>query len=169
MRFYLKNKKATKKVYKKSGVDLKALILALGGYHNILETSSTMSKVTVVLKEGYNKLKKGAIPLLAIYLFVFGGSGFGFEFPGLAKGIINTIEEYRTMETEVELKKEELKGKQLENYKAAMEVINMSKDTENDIDIDKVLKDLKLIDELNDSLKFESNIDFAKGIKESEE
>ena len=73
------------------------------------------------------------------------------------------------METEVELKKEELKGKQLENYKAAMEVINMSKDTENDIDIDKVLKDLKLIDELNDSLKFESNIDFAKGIKESEE
>ena len=82
---------------------------------------------------------------------------------------MNTIEEYRTMETEVELKKEELKGKQLENYKAAMEVINMSKDTENDIDIDKVLKDLKLIDELNDSLKFESNIDFAKGIKESEE
>lgn len=67
------------------------------------------------------------------------------------------------------MKKEELKGKQLENYKAAMEVINMSKDTENDIDIDKVLKDLKLIDELNDSLKFESNIDFAKGIKESEE
>ena len=48
------------------------------------------------------------------------------------------------METEVELKKEELKGKQLENYKAAMEVINMSKDTENDID--KVLKYLKLID-----------------------
>ena len=106
---------------------------------------------------------------MAIYLFVFGGSGFGFEFPGLAKGIISTIEEYRTMETEVELKKEELKGKQLENYKTAMEVINMSKDTENDIDIDKVLKDLKLIDELNDSLKFESNIDFAKGIKESEE
>lgn len=126
-------------------------------------------KVTVVLREGYDKLKKGAIPLLAIYLFVFGGSGFGFEFPGLAKGIISTIEEYRTMETEVELKKEELKGKQLENYKTAMEVINMSKDTENDIDIDKVLKDLKLIDELNDSLKFESNIDFAKGIKESEE
>lgn len=51
VRFYLKNKKATKKVYKKSGVDLKALILALGGYHNILEISSTMSKVTVVLKE----------------------------------------------------------------------------------------------------------------------
>ena len=51
VRFYLKNKKATKKVYKKSGVDLKALILALGGHHNILETSSTMSKVTVVLKE----------------------------------------------------------------------------------------------------------------------
>ena len=73
------------------------------------------------------------------------------------------------METEKKKKKEELKGKQLENYKAAMEVINMSKDTENDIDIDKVLKDLKLIDELNDSLKFESNIDFAKGIKESEE
>lgn len=51
VRFYLKNKKATKKVYKKSGVDIKKLILALGGHHNILEVSSTMSKVTVVLKE----------------------------------------------------------------------------------------------------------------------
>lgn len=124
-------------------------------------------KVTVVLKEGYKKLKKGAVPLVAIYLVVFGGSGFGFEFPGLAGGVINTIEEYRTMDTEIELKKEELKGKQLENYKTAMEVIKMSEET--GIDMDKVLDDLKLVDGLNKSLKFESNKEFAKSDKESEE
>ena len=64
------------------------------------------------------------------------------------------------METEVELKKEELKGKQLENYKAAMEVINMSKDTENDIDIDKVLTievpDDKIIQRLSGRLECKS-------------
>lgn len=124
-------------------------------------------KVTVVLKEGYKKLKKGAVPLVAIYLVVFGGSGFGFEFPGLAGGVINTIEEYRTMDTEIELKKEELKGKQLENYKTAMEVIKMSEET--GIDMDKVLDDLKLVDGLNKSLKFESNKEFAKSDEESEE
>lgn len=124
-------------------------------------------KITVVLEKGYQKLKKGAIPLLAIYLFVFGGSGFGFEFPGLADGIINTIKEYRTMNIEVELKEEELKGKQLENYKAALEVIKLSDDT--DIDMDKVLKDLELINELSDSLRFESNEEFATSDQINEE
>lgn len=49
--------------------------------------------------------------MVAIYLVVFGGSGFGFEFPGLAGGVINTIEEYRTMDTEIELKKRRVKRK----------------------------------------------------------
>ena len=73
------------------------------------------------------------------------------------------------MNTEVKLKEEELKGKQLENYKAAMEVIQLSKET--GIDMDKVLEDLKIIDGLDDSLKFESNEEFAKGgeSQESEE
>lgn len=124
-------------------------------------------KLTVVLKEGYKKLKKGAVPLVGIYLAVFGGSGFGFEFPGLAGGVIDTIEEYRMMDTEIELKEEELKGKQLENYKTAMEVIKMSKET--GIDMDKVLEDLKIVDGLNESLKFESNEEFAKSDEESEE
>ena len=122
-------------------------------------------KITVVLENGYQKLKKGAIPVLAIYLFVFGGSGFGFEFPGLAGGIINTIKEYRTMDLEVELKEADLKGKQLKNYKEALEVIKMSKESDVDIDIDKVLKDLELVDGLNDSLKFESNQQFATSDK----
>ena len=104
---------------------------------------------------------------MGIYLAVFGGSGFGFEFPGLAGGVIDTIEEYRMMDTEIELKEEELKGKQLENYKTAMEVIKMSKET--GIDMDKVLEDLKIVDGLNESLKFESNEEFAKSDEESEE
>lgn len=124
-------------------------------------------KITVVLEQGYQKLKKGAIPLVAVYLFVFGGSGFGFEFPGLAGGIINVIEEYRTMDIDVELKEEELKEKQLDNYKKAMELVNMSENT--DIDMDKVLEDLKLVDSLNESLKFEANKEFAKESKENDE
>lgn len=124
-------------------------------------------KLTVALKKGYETVKKSYRPLIGIFLLVFGGSGFGFEFPGLTGGVINTIEEYRTIDVDVEIKKEELKGKQLENYKTAMEVIQMSKDT--GVDMDKVLGDLKIIDELNESLKFESNEEFAKSDEESEE
>lgn len=124
-------------------------------------------KITVILKEGYRKLKKGAIPLVAIYMFVLGGSGFGFEFPGLANGIIDVIEKYRVMDIDIELREEELKEKQLDNYKKAMELIKMSEET--DIDMDKVLNDLKLVDSLNESLKFETNKEFAKDNKENEE
>lgn len=124
-------------------------------------------KVTVLLEQGYKKLKKGAIPLLAIYLFVFGGSGFGFEFPGLAGGIIEAVKEYKTLDVEIELKEEELKGKQLENYKAALELIKMSE--ESGINIDKVLADLELVDELNESLQFEANEKFATSDKKEAE
>ena len=120
-------------------------------------------KITVRLEKGYEKLKKGAIPLVAIYLVVFGGSGFGFEFPGLAGGIIDTIKESRTMEAEVKIKEAELKGKQLENYEKAMEVIKMSKETGVEIDVDKVLDDLEMVNALNESLQFESNEKFAAG------
>ncbi len=124
-------------------------------------------KLTILLKDGYEKLKKGVYPLLAIYFFVFGGSAFGFDFPGLAGGVINLIEECRTMNIKIEMEKEELKGKQLENYKSAMELIEMSEST--DIDMKKVLDDLKLIDELDDSLRFESNKEFAVSDQEKEE
>lgn len=121
-------------------------------------------KVTVLLEKGYDKIKKGAIPLLAIYLVVFGGSGFGFEFNGITGGVVEAIKEYKTMDTEIELKEEELKGKKLENYKAAIELIKMSED--NEINIDEVLRDLEIVDELNDSLQFESNKEFATSDQE---
>ena len=121
-------------------------------------------KITVALENGYKKIKKKAVPLIGIYLLVFGGSGFGFEFPGLAGGIINLIEDYKTIDANVELKEEELKGKKLDNYKKAMEILEMSEDA--DIDMDKVMEDLKLIDGLSESLHFESNKEFAKGDKE---
>lgn len=56
---------------------------------------------------------------------------------------------------------------ELENYKAALEVIKLSDDT--DIDMDKVLKDLELINELSDSLRFESNEEFATSDQINEE
>ncbi|MFQ6862849.1 MAG: hypothetical protein ACLROI_10105 [Beduini sp.] len=51
IRFYLKNKKPKQKVLAKSGVDIEHLLSALGGSGNIKEISSSMSKVTVELKE----------------------------------------------------------------------------------------------------------------------
>lgn len=124
-------------------------------------------KITVVLEKGYKNLKKGALPLLALYLFVFGGSGFGFEFPGLAGGIIDVIQSCRNMDIEMEMKEEELKSKQLENYKKAIELIEISEET--GINVDKILNDLQLANELNSSLKFESNETFAKDREENKE
>lgn len=116
-------------------------------------------RMTVRLEAAYKKLKKGAIPLVAVYLFAFGGSGFGFEFPGLVDHVINAIKEMRMMDIEVEKAKEDLKGEQLDNYMKILEIMESVKAGE--IDIEKVETDLKTIQEMSDVLCFESNEKFA--------
>ncbi|WP_041138998.1 hypothetical protein [Beduini massiliensis] len=51
IRFYLKNKKPKQKAIAKSGVNIDELLSALGGNGNIQAISSSMSKVTVELKD----------------------------------------------------------------------------------------------------------------------
>lgn len=51
IRFYLKNKKPKQKAIAKSGVNIDELLSALGGNANIQAISSSMSKVTVELKD----------------------------------------------------------------------------------------------------------------------
>lgn len=51
VRFYLKNKKPSKKNLKKSGVAIEQLIGYLGGKGNIKGVSSTLSKVNVELAD----------------------------------------------------------------------------------------------------------------------
>ena len=128
-------------------------------YLSVTVNLNSPGKFVVTLQGGYEKIKKGAIPLLAIYLFVFGGSGFGFDFPGLAGGIINVIQEVRMMDIEVEKAEAELNGMQLDNYKKTLEIISVC--NSDDIDMEKVLSDLERINELNSVLCFESNMEFA--------
>lgn len=51
IRFYLKNKKPKQKVLAKSGINIESLLSALGGSGNVGAVSSSMSKVTVELKD----------------------------------------------------------------------------------------------------------------------
>lgn len=54
VRLYLKNKKPKQKVIAKSGIAIDTLIDALQGTSNIQDVESTLSKVTVTLKDSKN-------------------------------------------------------------------------------------------------------------------
>lgn len=90
-------------------------------------------KVVVFLKKGFSSLKKKVLPLVGVYIAIVGGSGFGFEFPGL----VGFIKEVQTMEIDLEKEKTELDSLRLENYQKALEVIKDAKDE--GIDLNEVL------------------------------
>lgn len=118
-------------------------------------------KVTVWLQKGYNALKKGAPTLLILTLVLFGGGAEGIvNFNGLLPGVIETVKEIRLMDIEEKKAEEELKGQQLDNYLKAMELIEKS--GENEIDVEKVLKNLEFLTEIGGDLEFESNRKFAE-------
>lgn len=113
-------------------------------------------KVCIKLKDGFRCLKKKVMPLVAIYIAVVGGSGFGFEFPGL----IGFIKEAKLMEIEIEKEKVELDGKQLENYQKVLQLIKEAE--EEGIDLSEVITSLDTLDALGESLNFETNEQFAE-------
>lgn len=117
-------------------------------------------KTTINYKKGFKKLKKKTLPLVAVYVAVTGGSAFGCEFPGL----IGVIKECRSMNIEIQKEKEELEEQKLDNCLKAIELIEKSE--ESGVDIDKVLDDLEILEDLNDSLEFKSNKEFAVSQKE---
>ncbi len=116
-------------------------------------------KLSIRLEEGYKKLKKGAKPLVVLFLLVFGGSGLGFEFPGVARGIIDIFREVRLMDIEVEKAEAELAGMEINNYNKALEFIEKAKNS--DINYDEVKEKMEIVLDLNKSLQFESNEEFA--------
>lgn len=120
--------------------------------------------VRMKLKEGFKKIKKAKVSFVCMFLAVTGGSGFGFELPGLA----GVIKEYRTMDIEIEqekvnletqkleleTKQEMLKEQKLENTRTMLEVLKEAE--EQDIDIEELLKQLGLLQELDESLQFKT-------------
>lgn len=124
----------------------------------ILSTSLNLNspgKVIILLKKGFSSLKKKVLPLVGVYIAIVGGSGFGFEFPGL----VGFIKEVQTMEIDLEKEKAELDSLRLENYQKALEVIKDAKSE--GIDIDEVLQGLETLESLNKVLHFEGNQEFA--------
>lgn len=116
-------------------------------------------KFVVRLEKGYQKLKKGSIPLIMLYLLAFGGSAFGYEFPGALDMIIDTIKEIRMMDIEVEAARVELESKKLENYNKTIELIENAKESE--IDYDDIKDKVAIISTLGEVLQFQSNEEFA--------
>lgn len=127
---------------------------------NITANINSPGKVVTFLENSYNRLAKNKWKIVVLYVAIFGGSAFGFEFNGVAGNVTETIKNIRTMDTEVELEREDLEGKRLDNY---LKILELSKATNDDnIDMDEVLKAIEAMEGLNDSLQFKSNAEFAK-------
>ena len=125
---------------------------------DILSTTINLNspgKVTVKLRDGFHCLTTHKTFLICLFLVVTGGSGLGFEFPGL----IGFIKEAKTMEIQIENEKAELQGKQLDNALKAIELVKEAEEA--GVDIDKVCASLEILNELDADLKFESNQDFG--------
>lgn len=116
-------------------------------------------KYVVRLEKGYQKLKKGSIPLIMLYLLIFGGSAFGFEFSGALDSIIDAIKEIRMIDIEVETARVELENKKLENYNKTIELIESVKESE--IGYDDLKEKIETISKLGKTLQFQSNKEFA--------
>lgn len=124
----------------------------------ILSTSLNLNspgKVVIFLKKGFSSLKKKVLPLVGVYIAIVGGSGLGFEFPG----IVGFIKEAQTIKIEYEKEKAELDSMQLENYQKALKLIKEAEDE--GIDIKEALQGLETLEDLNRILRFESNKEFA--------
>lgn len=121
-------------------------------------------KTVLKLRNQYEKIKKSSPKILLLYVAIFGGSAFGFEFNSIPQSVVEVIKEVQTMEADVQTAKEELTGKQLDNYLKVIEVIKECKD--NNIDTDQVLNSLEVIEKLDKTMNFQSNEKFAEPIVE---
>lgn len=120
--------------------------------------------VRIKLKQGFKNISKVKVPLICLFLAVTGGSGFGFELPGLA----GAIKEYRTMdieikktkvdlelkEVELETKEEQLEAQKLENAKILLEVLKEAE--AQGFNAEDVLKQFEMLQDLDKSLHFET-------------
>ena len=126
---------------------------------SVTSNVNSPGKIVITLKNIYGIIKKKALPLLLVYLMLFGGSGFGFEFKGAASSAIDIIKELKTMDIQIEQAEEDLEGKRLENYQKLVDLIIACR--EGEIDIDSIESNMIIIEKLDDSLDFQSNQEFA--------
>lgn len=131
---------------------------------SITSNINSPGKIVITLKNISGIIKKKAVLLLVVYFMIFGGSGFGFEFEGAASKVLDIVKEYKTLEISVEQEKEELEGKRLDNYLKLLELMDACKKDE--INIDNIEMNIKIIEQLDDSLDFQSNQEFAHETKE---
>ena len=125
---------------------------------NILSTAINLNspgKITVKLRDGFRLLTAHKTFLISLFLIVTGGSGLGFEFPG----VLGFIKEAKTMEIEIESKKAELQGKQIENALKTIELVKEAEDA--GVDINKVCGSLEILNELDENLEFKSSQEFG--------
>lgn len=116
-------------------------------------------RIVVKLKNVFQYLKKNAAPLLIAYFLIFGGSGFGFEFEGVADKIIEILKLIRMNDIDIKKAQADLEGQQLENYKKLVELISACNDS--NLDIEKIEEQMQIVNELNSTLQFENNLSFA--------
>ena len=64
------------------------------------------------------------------------------------------------MDIEIEMQEEDLKGKKLENYLKALEIIEATEDSE--MDIDKNVRNIEFLQQVGIDLNFETNEIFSK-------
>lgn len=112
-------------------------------------------KVVILLKKGFSNLKKAVIPLVGLYIAIVGGSGLGFEFPGIA-GFIKDI---KSIDIEIEKEKAELDSQRLENYQKAIELIQEAE--AEGVDLNEAIQGLETLEGLNPALYFQNNREFA--------
>lgn len=113
--------------------------------------------VRIKLKEGFEKLKEQKVVFVCIFLAITGGSGFGFELPGIS----GVIREFRTMDiqieqeqVELEKKREELEAQKLANTQSLLEIMRNAEDQ--GIDVEELMRQLGILQELDTSLQFET-------------
>ena len=131
---------------------------------NIFATANINSpgKYVVRLKEAYEFIKKGALPLVAISVFLFGGEFAGNTMEGVIPGAIDSIAKWETRDIEEEKKREELKAKKLDNYLKAIEAVKKTQELGQDIDTDKIVNSIEVILEADETLELKSNKEFSQ-------
>lgn len=131
---------------------------------NILATANINSpgKYVVCLKNVYKYIKKGGVPLIVISIFLFGGEFAGNTMVGAVPGTMDTITKWETRNIEKEKRQEELKAVKLDNYLKAIEAIEKTEELGQDIDTDRLVNNIGLILEAEETLELKSNKEFSQ-------
>ena len=120
-------------------------------------------KFVPCLKQAYNNLKKGTLPLIGLSVFLFGGEFAGNKLNGIIPGAMTTIKEIQTREIEVEKKEEELRAYKLENCLKAIEIVKESHELGVEVNTAAIENSINTVLSIDDSLNLVNNKEFSQG------